>query len=331
MKTQKLTTLLVFFAIINSSGCLNKIENLHKVPTEAKKRIITSYYEPILNDGSWICGEELEKDDYSNLPDTAYYDEYDNLLLSITKHNPKLNTRIKKNIYSLPAESKLKSESTIYINKEDLSEKIEETEYIRDSKGILLQIKGKENSFFTHDASGFITQELDINKKIHESFSKTQSTNTLDVVVKKTYETSGEIREKTTYIINRNTKKNLRETTEYKSSGEMLTVDIIYYYDSSNRLTSRDWKRTESSNYTIGNKTEYRYNFQGDIESITMSTQNKNGSYDSKLISHKYEYEYNKKGDWIKKVVFNIADKNINIKPLYIITREIDYFDIKKS
>jgi len=107
MKKQKLTLIAFLIIGVICTSCTNNRNNIREIPKQAKKRIITTYYQPILNNGIWICGGEMEESPERSTvyPDTAYYDEYNNLLLSINKGA----SIIKKNVYYSPSKQQLQS------------------------------------------------------------------------------------------------------------------------------------------------------------------------------------------------------------------------------
>ena len=106
------------------------------IPKEAKKLIITNYYEPLLNNGEWICGKESSEIGY--YPDTTYYDEYGNVVLSINKYDRILN------IYYSPKEEKL-SEQHISSSYSTRKKHKGTVKYLRNEKGLLLERKASGN------------------------------------------------------------------------------------------------------------------------------------------------------------------------------------------
>lgn len=348
-----LPLLIVAFVVLS---CNNKqtekteIAQIRESPKEAKKCIITSFYEAITNDGVQICGQEIN--DAMHYRDTVYYDIFNNIIL-IKEHD---FSTIKCEYYSAE-NGKIKKKSTIQRGK------IEYIDYIRNQKGLIIETKVSgdiididrgTNTTYKYDNNDVRIEENDLtnNKKTiikTSPSSKDKIIKTYQVIrndveyyhnhIKGLVEQGTEIYDSKTNTLDRQLieKYNYGQTDRiednvftYDKSGKLLTE--IYSGESSGSWVSlpEGLKGEELDKYIIEHyyganlilkpldirKVESIYNSKGDLTDY--NTYNLvNGIYQLSF-PNKYEYEYNDKGDWIKKIMYGFTN--------LICIREIAYY-----
>ncbi len=131
---------------------------------------------------------------------------------------------------------------------------------------------------------------------------------------------------------------NVIEKIEYDSDGKLYNT-VTYKNDKNGNMIEGNWLDAEGN---IQEKVSYKYNIKGQVVELSWygpedgSTEkysyeyNENGHvieysrYDSDgSLNNKntYKYEYDKFGNWLKKIIFE------NEIPKYILEREIEYFN----
>jgi hypothetical protein len=110
-------------------------------------------------------------------------------------------------------------------------------------------------------------------------------------------------------------KGNVIEINEYDSYGILVWLDrkYTYKYDEKGNMIE---KNEYDSDGSLDRKETYKYDEKGN--KIEKNEYDSDGSLDRK---ETYQYEYDKAGNWIKKIEFR------NEKPVYIYEREYEYYD----
>lgn len=342
-----LSTLLIILLL----SCTNKqteIELIREIPKEAKKRVITSFYKSFTQDGELLCGQETEDGTYYR--DTVYYDNFNNVLL--IKRNDLYTI---KNEYYSAKEGKLKKKITIHWGKIEYVEYIRNQKGLLIEKkvsGDTLILNREINTTYKYDKNDVLIEENKLDEKITYKTSpstKDKIIKTYQVIDNKNQYEYNNIRglvEQGTEIYDSKNKTLTRKLIEKYNYGYLDRIEDNYYtYDKSGKLLSEIYSGESSGNYVsipdglkgkeiddyiiehyygtnlilkpLDNiKIESIYNSKGDL--IAQYTSNLvNGAY--KIYStEKFDYEYNKKGDWVKKIMHDFRN--------LICIREIEYY-----
>ena len=119
------------------------------------------------------------------------------------------------------------------------------------------------------------------------------------------------------------TSGNQTEERYMLSDGSLIDKSICKYDESGNVIECA----TYNSDDTLSSKSTYKYDKSGNVSEETYYT-----SYDpfnyvpfNKHNKYTYKYEYNSKGQWIKKITFKV--RNVVSQAEVIIEREIEYYD----
>lgn len=107
-------------------------------------------------------------------------------------------------------------------------------------------------------------------------------------------------------------KGNKRASCVYDEDGR-LSWRITYLYDDDNNITEEDYFRTVSK---ADHKNIYKYDAKGNVTALNSC--NEDGSI---VTAYTYKYEFDKKGNWIKKTEY------MSGTPLNITDREIIYYN----
>lgn len=336
--------ILILISITLITSCTEKqnfnTEDIRAIPKEAKKCIITTHYTPILHEGKWICGEEYRAGE--NLSDTVYYDEYNNKLLKIFKGDYAIN----KYIYHSPKEKLL---GKIYSLKR---ENIDSALYIRNAENKLIELvvsgyifaENLQSESYLYNNKGERSEimEGDTKTTIEQSPSKDSLTIKTFRKFKNKTDSSSELIEKGTEIFNSEDQL-LRIISEYYKYEKVdKEEDFTFTYDDKNKIIKEEMKGKTSAlyfkypnnlspeeeeeyirkNYYENIKytstdyiKEWKYNSQGDLESFIV----KSLDYNSGLLkinpnfSERYEYVYNKEGEWIEKYSYKMYENKTSI------------------
>lgn len=353
----KRITFTLLAGLILLMGCDNKHSDIRNTPKEAKKCIITKYYEPLQHNGELICGKEL--DDAASLPDMTYYDEYNNLLLRVILES---NAAIR--YHYLDPSKKLNDFILIETGDGESKGKIE---YIRNEHNKLIEIKHSGETFsLGSDPVKYVYNDKGERKEAHYKnyyilMNSLPSANGQEV---RSYK---EIKPSCKYSYN-GTSGLTEEGTEIFDDNDLLQRKIIEHYDYGHLHSVEDYIITYNENgeplkeemngktaahyyggydvgmseeeiekwtiqnyYSppkykkIGHIKEWRYNEKGDVisymfTSLDWSTYTKWEI--NEFLSEEYEYEYNEKGDWIKQITY--AHKDIKYDSLDIRQREYE-------
>lgn len=175
-----------------------------------------------------------------------------------------------------------------------------------DSKGSLYQSwvakyddKGNRKEISSYDSEG---------KKIYNKKEKYDSKrNEIELSV---YDSNGDLEDKLKSKFNKSNKK--IEERSFKKHEELENIFIFKYDSEGNRIEYKMLSNTRELNLR---GTKAFDNNRSVIESKTYTSSNK------LVEDFKYVYEYDKKSNWIKQVVYNFGI------PKYLIERKIEYFD----
>lgn len=353
----------ILISIILITSCVEKQhsnkEDINTVPIEARKCIITTHYTPILHEGKWICGEEYSRSE--NLSDTIYYDENNNKLLRILKGGYAIN----KYIYHSPKEKLL--EKIYSLQRENIDSAL----YIRNAENKLIELvvsgdifaENLESKSYHYNNKGERSEIMqgDTKTTIEQSPSKDGLTIKTFRKFKKKADSSNELIEKGTEIFNPEGQL-LRIINEYYKYGRVdKEEDFSFTYDEKNRRIKEEMKgQTAAMHFQVPNNLspeeqeeyirknyyenieytpiayikEWKYNSHGDLESYIYKTLD-NDSGRIKInpnFSERYEFLYNKEGEWVEKYSYMMYKSNIlsrekeseeNNEPYLISIREI--------
>jgi len=143
------------------------------------------------------------------------------------------------------------------------------------------------------------------------------------------YNSDGDLFKKNTFKYN--SSGNLIELNDYNSDGSIFTQQLFEYDNNNTLINMTSYKYPNNKNrisYASNDKWETkfytRYNNKGlEIENIIYNPDGTISGEGSPLKNAKeYEYEYDQKGNWIKKIVYIK-----NGRALYIIERVIEYIN----
>lgn len=323
------------------------IKGITEVPQNTSKRIITRYYKPVKLNESYVIGEELKAIVPCN--DTTYYDEYNNVLLSIEFIEDNSYLSIFRYNYFDPKEGKLQN---YYEYLPNLRTRINKYDYIRNEKGLLTEIRGM-NTFFEYDGLDNRTEEYQ--KSNNKKTIITTNTNSLHTI--KNYKVINDtskyvnksiigLEEEITEIIDKNTNLVISKETESFKGGTIHHIEVLKFaYDSKARVVQEELYRVglpkykkvahnlsqkESENLlnaynnsmhkTIQVK-RITYDDYGNITSEVIESKSDASTEWQSEISTRNEYKYNKRGDWIENIYFIQLEE-----PTYIAVRDIKYY-----
>lgn len=335
--------LLLTFISLLSCKTQNKDESMTDVPKEAIKCIITASYEPLLYNSEWICGKEISNDEKYGR-DTIYYDEFNNELL--VKNNTHLIKRIfyspkekkLKTEYTISRNNSKNGIKKDYIRNKDGNWTEINSEIIGDSEKSVSQI-------FTakYDNQGVRVEDTDLEKAYRTVYKKNPSNNKIIIEtyqiltqdkthyyngMKGLYEYGMSIKDTKTKLIKKDYVEN------YLYGGISGTSETFYSYDINNKLIQKEISkknvlfgaeypmgadeatitRLQENYYQSGYLKYYKikisiqYNKSGEEELhkfYSMRQDEDEFSLDSKF-SHRFIFEYNQKGDWVKRTTYPI-------------------------
>ncbi len=329
--------IILIIAIVSSCNSKIKYDDIVVPPSDAAKKIVTSYHNPLVVDNEIICGEEIS--DFEHTRNTVYYDEFDNILLSIDHKNGKVERK-----YYFSAKDKMldKQFSIENSNQDEIKEKY----YIRDTDGRLLFVIDQENdtiSEYKYDENQDIVI-LEFNDYKREKIIRTkpaQLENKNIVLIEKfdknnkySYKGKKNLTERIYQIIDSNkfVKKEIIERIEYGELFSHLEKEYTYFKeDKKSSIITKGIKIAGDDYYSVPsdlrgeeidvyikehyynrkltydsiyNEVSVTYNSQGDITNM-LSIESTNGKFRlDKYNSFRREYKYNSKNDWIQVIEF---------------------------
>ena len=330
------------------AGCSNNeslLQELTAIPSETAKVIISKHYEPVFHNGEWICGKEYDYFSANHIPDTAYYDKYGNVLLSLCN-------RIRRYYYYDASRGLLdRKYEFVFPGFSNSNIKEQEVRYIRDEKGLLLATEGHENEIMTYNSAG---QRIKIHDKNRGEittyeYPPTATGSSTRIIIKEIARnelTEEAVKRTTKSFIDTKTGLEQRRVFEYYELGKVRHLEhITYTYDNHNRLIREEMVgkyENSVSKMVPGNiETIYDGTFSSTVY-IKKTEYNERGDItlyiyagDISTTMYKFDYEYNSRGDLVKYIESRMEVYNDNnsymksdteLKPVVISTRDITYY-----
>ncbi len=330
----------------------DKYSTIRDIPNETATRIITKYYRPFLLDEEWVCGEEVQY--IYHRPDTVYYDKYKNFILRLSVYG------VERAHYFDAPEQIISHVLTI-----TTSGKKGQVEYIRDPQGKLLEIRHHGGSMYgvpdpqinKYDNEGKLIERIEGSLKTKASFPPRGNNKDYLVIYKKTNDNyqythnsiTGLIEEGTEIYDSQTNLLQRKITKKYQYGVLQSEVDAAAFYDNNKRRvkevsqtkeiiappyfqTPRDLTPEEHDEYirkqyfsppeynNYSNTILWEYDEKGNLISMWVNDRE----------TERYEYTYDHKDNWIKKMTFSRPSNgtnNTSLQPTLITMRDITYYE----
>lgn len=307
----------LFFSLVLFPGCKMTTEKFSKtqypkIIESAAKVVTTKFYEGVYRDGEWICGKEVEPgydpDDYlltGQKPTIEYYNKAGNIVLFVETIQDK-PVYFQVTEYVTPESSQKKSVRHIRWNDWDITEI-----FYRDKNGRLVKVKNDvEETIIEYDASGqrskIITTDNGSKKIVKKlpGVIKSYSIEEYDLYWEDNYR--DRLKEETIEIFDSN--DNLIEQTSkiYNEDGSQWGTSRRIVNYRGKKITEEFYEKRaldESLEKRYVEKWHTTYNSHGDVEIEDFETTSFVNRLNTLTNTRFYYYEYNSKGEWIKRTM----------------------------